>query len=71
MSASAPTVLNGLDLACDETPAVSDPRCVPFWYVVRTRSRHEKTVRDQLVGREVETFLPIVERWSRWKDRRK
>ena len=49
----------------------SDPRCVPLWYVVRTRSRHEKTVRDQLVTREVETFLPTVERWSRWKDRRK
>src|SRR5437879_13477501 len=50
---------------------VSDPRCVPLWYVVRTRSRHEKVVRDQLIGREVETFLPLVERWSRWKDRRK
>jgi len=43
----------------------------PFWYVVRTRSRHEKRVRDQLQTREVETFLPTVERWSRWKDRRK
>jgi len=39
--------------------------------VVRTRSRHEKRVRDQLQTREVETFLPTVERWSRWKDRRK
>src|SRR5437773_8124106 len=43
----------------------------PFWYVVRTRSRHEKRVCDQLQTREVETFLPTVERWSRWKDRRK
>jgi transcriptional antiterminator NusG len=51
--------------------AVPDPRYVPLWYVVRTRSRHEKTVRDQLVGRAIETFLPVVERWSRWKDRRK
>jgi transcriptional antiterminator NusG len=48
-----------------------DERLAPFWYVLRTRSRHEKTVRDQLVRREVETFLPIAERWSRWKDRRK
>ena len=55
----------------DQAGAVSDPRCDPLWYVVRTRSRHEKIVRDQLVGREVETFLPVVERWSRWKDRRK
>jgi len=48
-----------------------DQRLDPLWYVVRTRSRHEKTVRDQLVRRDVETFLPIAERWSRWKDRRK
>jgi len=38
---------------------------------LRTRSRHEKTVHNQLVEREVQTFLPVVERWSRWKDRRK
>jgi transcription termination/antitermination protein NusG len=43
----------------------------PLWYVVRTRSRHEKTVRDQLVQHDVEVFLPVVEQWSRWKDRRK
>ena len=49
----------------------SDQRWEPLWYVVRTRSRHEKTVRDQLVRRDVETFLPLAERWSRWKDRRK
>jgi len=48
-----------------------DQRFAPLWYVVRTRSRHEKTVRDQLVRRDVETFLPIAERWRRWKDRRK
>ena len=48
-----------------------DQRLDPLWYVLRTRSRHEKTVRDQLVRREVETFLPLAERWSRWKDRRK
>jgi transcription antitermination factor NusG len=39
--------------------------------VLRTRSRHEKTVNTQLIERNVETFLPLVERWSRWKDRRK
>ena len=71
MSPSTPSDLERSDLARDETPSVSDARCVPHWYVVRTRSRHEKVVRDQLIGREVETFLPLVERWSRWKDRRK
>ncbi len=43
----------------------------PNWYVLRTRSRHEKVVRDQLVSRRIETFLPLYEKWSRWKDRRK
>lgn len=41
------------------------------WYAVRTRSRHEKVVRDQLAARGVEPFLPLWTRWSRWKDRRK
>ncbi|MFQ5898056.1 MAG: transcription termination/antitermination protein NusG [Candidatus Methylomirabilia bacterium] len=43
----------------------------PHWYAVRTRSRHEKKVRDQLLGRDLEVFLPLWERWSRWKDRKK
>jgi transcription antitermination factor NusG len=42
----------------------------PHWYVLRTRSRHEKVVRDQLMTREIGAFLPLYERWSRWKDRR-
>ena len=42
------------------------------WFAVRTRSRHEKRVREQLDGRPgIEVFLPLWERWSRWKDRRK
>ena len=39
------------------------------WYAIRTRSRHEKLVNDQLVRRGVETFLPLVERRRRWADR--
>lgn len=41
------------------------------WYAVRTRARHEKKVRDRLLERNVETFLPLYERWSHWKDRKK
>jgi transcription antitermination factor NusG len=41
------------------------------WYAVWTRSRAEKTVRDQLGTKGFEVFLPAVTRWSRWKDRRK
>jgi transcriptional antiterminator NusG len=42
------------------------------WYAIRTRSRHEKLVREQLVTRPgVEVFLPLWARWSYWKDRKK
>ena len=41
------------------------------WYALRTRSRHEKLVRDQLTAQGVEPFLPLIERARQWKDRRK
>src|SRR5262249_41578117 len=41
------------------------------WYAVRTRSRHEKRVHAALVERGIDSFLPLWERWSRWKDRKK
>jgi transcriptional antiterminator NusG len=41
------------------------------WFALWTRSRHEQVVRDQLLRKDVEVFLPMVTRWSRWKDRRK
>ncbi len=41
------------------------------WYALRTRSRHEKRVRDQLATQGIEPFLPLVNRWRRWQDRRK
>jgi transcription termination/antitermination protein NusG len=41
------------------------------WYAIWTRSRHEKTVRDQLERKSIEVFLPTIAKWSRWKDRKK
>jgi transcription antitermination factor NusG len=41
------------------------------WYAIRTRSRHEQVVREQLERKEFEAFLPTITRWSRWKDRKK
>lgn len=41
------------------------------WYALWTRSRHEKHVRDQLVGQGIDPFLPIAPRMNQWKDRRK
>ena len=39
------------------------------WYALRTRSRHEKLVNQQIASRGVEAFLPLVDRRRRWKDR--
>ncbi len=41
------------------------------WYALRTRSRHEKLVRDQLAHQGIEPLLPTVKRLSQWKDRKK
>lgn len=41
------------------------------WYALRTRSRHEKLVRDQLEKQGIEPLLPTMKRLSQWKDRRK
>lgn len=40
------------------------------WFAVYTRSRHEQKVNGRLVKKEIETFLPMAERWSRRRDRR-
>jgi transcription antitermination factor NusG len=41
------------------------------WFAIWTRSRHEKSVWEQLDRKGVEAFLPTITRWSRWKDRKK
>lgn len=41
------------------------------WYAVHTRSRHEFQVFERLKLKDVEAFLPTVERLRKWKDRKK
>jgi transcriptional antiterminator NusG len=41
------------------------------WYAIYTRSRHEQKVYDRLREKEIEVFLPLIQRWSRRKDRKK
>jgi len=48
-----------------------DANGLPRWYALRTRSRHEKQVRDRLASQGVEHLLPTIMRLSRWKDRKK
>jgi transcription antitermination factor NusG len=40
----------------------------PHWYAVYTRSRHEKTVAQQLVHKSVDHFLPLYETVRKWKN---
>ncbi|MGA8503602.1 MAG: UpxY family transcription antiterminator [Candidatus Sulfotelmatobacter sp.] len=44
---------------------------IPQWYAIRTRSRHEKMVAEQLEKQSIESFLPLVKRTRKWSDRKK
>ncbi len=56
-----------------ERPRLEQParQTGPEWFALWTRSRHEQVVREQLEQKNIETFLPTIARWSRWKDRKK
>lgn len=41
------------------------------WYALRTRSRHERVVIQQLSSAGFETFLPTITEVHRWSDRKK
>ncbi len=41
------------------------------WFAVHTRARHEKKANRALTEKNVETFLPLREVVSQWKDRKK
>jgi len=50
---------------------VAEPLQTTHWFALRTRSRHEKLVRDQLTNQGIEPLLPTIKRLSQWKDRKK
>jgi transcription antitermination factor NusG len=41
------------------------------WYAVRTRSRHERVVCDQIDADGFESYLPTVQQSRQWTDRKK
>lgn len=41
------------------------------WYAVYTRSRFEKKVREKLLGKDIEVFLPLQKTVRQWSDRKK
>jgi Transcription termination factor nusG len=50
--------------------------CIPLslqgaqWYSIQTRYRFERKVTTQLQHKGVQTFLPLLEEFHRWSDRR-
>ncbi len=52
-------------------PPANDDATAFHWHAVWTRSRHEQAVCGQLQQKAIESFLPTIARWSRWKDRKK
>jgi transcription antitermination factor NusG len=43
----------------------------PNWYALRTRSRHEKKVAEEIEDKGIRSFLPQISRLHQWSDRRK
>ena len=52
-------------------PSGSKHNLSPQWYALRTKSRHEKLVRDRLISQGMEPLLPTLKRISQWRDRKK
>ena len=50
---------------------IRQPAVSPAWYAVYTRSHFEKRVAAELAAKHIENYLPVVEEWHQWKDRRK
>ncbi len=50
-------------------PPIAPEFAEPCWYATYTLPRHEKAVQHQLTLRSVESYLPLYEKRSRWKDR--
>jgi len=40
------------------------------WYALQTHSHHEKQVRDRLLARGIEPFLPLSRQYRQWSDRK-
>jgi transcriptional antiterminator NusG len=49
---------------------MNDRKLEHLWYVLHTKSRHEKVVTDGLLKKSIEVYLPLVTVRSRRKDRR-
>jgi transcription antitermination factor NusG len=44
---------------------------VKNWYVIHTKPRNEKKVFEQIINKEIEVFLPLIQTVRYWSDRKK
>lgn len=44
--------------------------CVPCWFAVYTKARHEKKVKALLDEKRIENYLPLIKEYHRWTDRK-
>jgi transcription antitermination factor NusG len=51
--------------------ATSDLAAERHWFAIRTRSRHEKRILQQLTGRGIQSYLPLYRTVHQWTNRRK
>jgi transcription elongation factor/antiterminator RfaH len=49
---------------------MNDRKLAHLWYVLHTKSRHEKVVNDLLLKKSVEAYLPLVTVRSKRRDRK-
>jgi transcription antitermination factor NusG len=54
--------------ALQSIPKISATQNEARWYAAHTKSRHEKTVAEQLQNKGIETFLPLYATVRRWKN---
>lgn len=51
------------------TPSIDFAPEESKWYAVQTMARHEKKVSLQLLGKNIFTFLPLIQQIHQWSDR--
>lgn len=66
-----PTQTSGVTFEPNRVRAPSEQYEEPHWYACYTRARHEKRVDLLLRQQGIECYLPLVQRLSQWKDRKK
>ncbi len=49
---------------------MKDPKLERLWYVLHTKSRHEKVVNNLLLQKSIEVYLPLVTVRSKRRDRK-